>query len=400
MRPACLLLAVPLIAVFCFHDAGAQPVDESSLQGRVVASGLHNPWEIVFAPDGRAFFTERTGSLRVIENGTLLDAPVATLPVAAVGEGGLLGLALDPNFEANHCLYLYYTYSDSAGLHNRVSRFQEKGGAIISEKVLLDNIPANSYHDGGRIKFGPDGKLYVTAGDAGQKESAQDTAYLGGKILRINPDGTIPQDNPFPGSPVYSYGNRNPQGLAWDPRNGNLVETEHGPTGENGWYAHDEVNLIEPGKNYGWPVVIGMANDSRFVNPLYQTGNETWAPSGETFYTSDMIPQLRGKLLVATLLGAHLEVLTLDSNDKVVSTQKIFDGKYGRLRDVVQAPDGSLYLLTSNSVSGPSSPANDRIVRVVPEFGPVAALVLACSILAAVVFARNPRLLRDSAANE
>ncbi len=386
-------LVVSLLTVFGFMDAKAQLVDESSLQKQVIASNLHNPWEIVFAPDGRTFFTERIGNLREIENNTLLDKPLSTINVAAVGEGGLLGLALDPNFEKNHYLYLYYTYSNSSMLYNRVSRFTESNNTISSEKILIDNIPANTYHDGGRIKFGPDGKLYVTTGDAGRKESAQDITYLGGKILRINSDGTIPSDNPFRGSPVYSYGNRNPQGLDWDPRNGNLIETEHGPSGENGWHAHDEVNLITAGKDYGWPFVIGMANDSRFVNPIYQTGDVTWAPSGATFYTSDKIRDLKGKYLIATLLGQHMEVLTLDQNETVESTQKIFDGTYGRLRDVVQAPDGSLYILTSNSASTPDSQGNDQIVRIVPEFGPASGLVLAASILSIVIFSARNRLI-------
>jgi predicted secreted protein with PEFG-CTERM motif len=395
MKIIYLVLVISLLAIFGSLDAKAQPVNESSLQTQVIASNLHVPWEIVFAPDGRAFFTERTGNLRVIENGTLVDQPVATIPVARAGEGGLLGLALDPNFEKSHYLYLYYTYSDSTRLYNRIARFTELNDTISSEKILIDKIPASNNHDGGRIKFGPDGKLYITTGEAGRLESAQDITYLGGKILRINSDGTIPRDNPFSGSPVYSYGNRNPEGLDWDPRNGNLIETEHGPSGENSWYAHDEVNLIIPGKNYGWPYVIGMANDSRFVNPIYQTGNVTWAPSGATFYTSDKITDLKGKFLIATLKGQHMEVLTLEKDDKVESTQKIFDGTYGRLRDVVQAPDGSLYILTSNvDGRGVAAPDDDKIIRVVPEFGPVAALVLAVAISSIVIFsAKNERLI-------
>lgn len=389
MKIIYLVPVIALLAILGSLDAKAQSINESSLQTQVIASNLHVPWEIVFSPDGRAFFTERMGSLRVIENGTLVDQPVSTIPVTEAGEGGLLGLALDPNFEKNHYLYLYYTYSDSTGLHNRVSRFTESNDTISLEKILIDKIPANTYHDGGRIKFGPDGKLYITTGEAGRPESAQDVTYLGGKILRINPDGTIPVDNPFSGSPVYSYGNRNPEGLDWDPRNENLIETEHGPSGENNWYAHDEVNLIIPGKNYGWPYVIGMANDSRFMNPIYQTGNTTWAPSGATFYTSDKIPDLKGKFLIATLRGQHIEVLTLDKDDKVVSTQEIFNGTYGRLRDIVQGPDGSLYILTSNG-------DNDRIIHVVPEFGPVTALVFAIAISSIVIFSvKNGRFIPE-----
>ncbi len=391
MNLICVALGISFLAGIGFYNAFAQQVDESHLHTKIIASNLENPWELVFAPDGRAFLTERTGNLDLMQNGTLQDEPIAHLQVTQAGEGGLLGLALDPNFEANHFLYLYYTYSDLEGLHNRVSRFTESNGTISQEKVLIDKIPANTYHDDGRIKFGPDGKLYITAGEAGRSDLAQNVTYLGGKILRINSDGTVPSDNLFEGSPVYTYGNRNPQGLDWDARNGNLIETEHGPSGEFGWHAHDEINLIIPGKNYGWPDVIGMANDSRFVNPIYQTGDITWAPSGATFYTSDKIPQFKGKFLVATLMGQGLEVITLDKDDKVVSTQKLFDGTFGRLRDVVQGPDGSLYLLTSNGGGGT---ANDKIIQVVPEFGPTAAIVLAVSISSIVVVSkfRLPKL--------
>ena len=379
----CIIVGIYLSGMgFCAAHA---QLDDSTLHTKVIAKNLENPWELVFAPDGRGFLTERTGNVDIIQNNTLRDRPLARIPVAQVGESGLLGMALDPNFEANRFVYLYYTYSDSSGLHIRVSRFVESENSLSGEKVLLDKIPANSYHDGGRIKFGPDGKLYITAGEAGKPSSAQDLKYLGGKILRINPDGTIPADNPFPGSPVFTYGNRNPQGLAWDPRNGNLVETEHGPSGEFGWHAHDEINLIEPGKNYGWPDVIGYANDSRFTDPLYQTGNVTWAPSGAVFYTSDKIPSLKGKLLVATLLGQHLEVLTLDKDEKVVSSQELFGGSFGRLRDVVQAPDGSIYLLTSNNVG---HVADDKVIQVVPEFGPLAAIVFAVSASGIVAMSR------------
>ncbi len=382
-----MVFGIFLVSSIWFLGAQAQ-IDESSLQTKIIATNLENPWELAFAPDGRAFITERTGNLDLMQNGTLQGKPIAHLPVTQVDESGLLGLALDPNFEANHFLYLYYTYSDLTGLHNRVSKFTESNNTISQEKILIDKIPANTYHDGGRIKFGPDGKLYITAGEAGRPDLAQNITYLGGKILRINPDGTIPSDNPFARSPVYTYGNRNPQGLDWDPQSGKLVETEHGPSGEFGWRAHDEVNLIMPGKNYGWPDVIGVANDSRFVDPIYQTGDTTWAPSGATFYTSDKIPQLKGKFLIATLFGQHLEVLTLDKDDKVVSTQKIFDGTFGRLRDVVQGPDGSLYILTSNGGGGV---ANDKIIQVVPEFGPLAALVLVISVFCIVILSRLPK---------
>lgn len=385
MRRALLALCLSLLIAIEFLPISAQPVNESSLTVQTVASKLQIPWEIVFLPDDRIFFTERTGQLRVIESGELQAKPVATIPVAAAGEGGLLGLALDPHFEKNHFLYLYYTYFEFPNLYNRVSRFTEANNALSDEKVLLDKIPANSYHDGGRIRFGTDGTLFITAGEAGRPDSAQDLHYLGGKILRINSDGSIPNDNPFPGSPVYSYGNRNPEGIDWDPITGRLVETEHGPSGEMGLYAHDEVNVIYPGKNYGWPRVVGMANDSRYVDPIIDTGNVTWAPSGASFYTSDKIPSLKGKFLIATLRGQHLEILSLDKDDNVISAQEIFNGKYGRLRDVVPGPDGAIYILTSNMDGrGTPAPDDDRILRVVPEFPTSSSVLFLAAIIGAI----------------
>jgi len=335
-----------------------------------VASHLEIPWSIAFANDGRIFFTERTGNIRLIDkDGKPVEEPVGKINVAAIGEGGLLGIVLDPNFEKNHFIYVYYTYSDFLKLYNKLSRFTEKDNKISDEQVILDKIPASSIHDGGRIKFGPDERLYIGVGDASDRDSAQDTDILSGKILRINPDGSIPSDNPFPNSPVYSYGNRNPQGIDWDPITGKLVETEHGPSGEMGLSAHDEINVIEAGKNYGWPKAIGNPNDPNFVDPIFQTGDSTWAPSGSTFYSNDKIPEWKGKYLVATLRGTRLEVFRLDvDNNKVVSSESMFDGIYGRLRDVEQSPDGYLYLLTSNR-DGRGSPSadDDRILKIVPD---------------------------------
>ncbi len=397
-----LYIAILLVAAYAaaFSNPRVQAADDSvavaaKIKVEVVASHLNIPWSIAFAPDGRIFFTERTGSVRVIEtNGTLLIEPAANINVARAGEGGLLGIALDPEFENNHYLYVFYTYSDFFGLHNKVSRFSESDNKITDEHVLLDNIPAADIHDGGRIIFGPDGKLYVTTGVAANPESSQDTKSLAGKILRINKDGTIPGDNPFQGSPVYSYGHRNPQGLAWDPVTSKLVETEHGPSGEMGFYAHDEINVIEPGKNYGWPKVIGIANSAYYVDPIFQTGDITWAPSGATFYTDNKIPEWKGKFLVATLRGSQLKVIQFDANNitKVISIDSAFQGTYGRLRDIEQGPDGYLYLLTSNQ-DGRGVPAadDDKILRIVgessaavPEFssGSVALLLSVLLLLA------------------
>ena len=330
-----------------------------------IAENLEIPWEIVFVPDGRIFFTERVGALRVIEDGQLNPEPVTSIDVGA-GEGGLLGLALDPSFEQNHFLYLYYTYFEFPFTYNKVVRYTENANSLADEFILVDKIPGAAWHDGGRLKFGPDEKLYITTGEAGNADSAQDLNSLGGKILRVNSDGTIPSDNPFTDSPVFSYGHRNPQGLDWDPVTGKLVITEHGPSGERG-FAHDEINVIESGKNYGWPKVIGGESESGFVDPILHTGDDTWAPSGATFYDSNNIPEWENKYFVATLRGNHLRMLDLDIEaNQVISSEVVFSN-FGRLRDASMGPDGNLYILTSNQ-DGRGSPAenDDRILRIVP----------------------------------
>jgi len=332
-----------------------------TFQVETVAEDLEVPWAIAFSPDGRIFVTERVGKLRVIEDGVLNPEPVKIFDVG-FGEGGLLGIALDPNFEENHYLYLYYTYNNFLSTFNKVARFTESDNKLSEEKILLDKIPGASYHDGGRIKFGPDGKLYITTGEAGIVANAQDLNSLGGKILRINSNGSIPNDNPFPNSPVYSLGHRNPQGLDWDPVTRKLVASEHGQS------AHDEVNVIESGKNYGWPEVIGDETDPKYQSPLLHTGTETWAPSGAVFYNSKNIPEWENKYFIATLRGSHLRMLDLElEENKVLSSIPLFEGEYGRLRDASIGPDGNLYLLTSNRDGrGSPAPNDDRILRVIP----------------------------------
>jgi len=354
-----------IIGSITFVTADAQTFEEYEVTVETVAENLEVPWSIAFAPDGRIFVTERVGKLRVIESGELNRQPVKILDVGK-GEGGLLGLAIDPNFDENHHLYLYYTYSEFLTTYNKIVRYTEKDNKLFDEKVLLDKIPGASFHDGGRLKFGEDGKLYITTGDAGNADSAQDIKSLAGKILRINSDGTIPDDNPFEGSSVYSLGHRNPQGLDWDPVSGKLVVSEHGPSGERG-FAHDEVNVIEFGKNYGWPIVIGGEYDPKYVDPIIHTGDNTWAPSGATFYTSDNIPKWKGKYFIATLRGNHLRMLDLDiEKNQVISSESLFSNTFGRLRDASMGPDGNLYLLTSNR-DGRGSPAenDDRILRII-----------------------------------
>ena len=355
-----------VIAIFsCIPFVFAQEYPELGVKVEIVAENLDIPWSIVWTPDGTIFFTERSGNLRVIQDGIVSEKPILSLDVGGV-EGGLLGIALDPNYSENHYVYLYYTYNDFISTQNKVVRYVESNLSLSEDKVLMDKIPGGPFHDGGRIKFGPDDKLYITTGEAGNADLAQDKNSVAGKILRINSDGSIPEDNPFSGSSIYSYGHRNPQGLDWD-ESGNLVATEHGPSGWHG-VAHDEINVIVSGKNYGWPDIIGSETMDGLVTPIMNTGDDTWAPSGAEFYDGDKIPQWTGKFFVATLRGNHLHMIDFDlEKNKVISDQKLFDGDFGRLRDVTTGPDGYLYFLTSNQ-DGRGVPEinDDRILRIVP----------------------------------
>jgi glucose/arabinose dehydrogenase len=330
-----------------------------------VVTNLDTPWSLAFSKNGILFFTERPGYVKAFYNNTLINLKVENLNVKEIGEGGLLGIALDPNFPNSPYIYLYYTYEEGK-LWNRVVRYKFENWSLVDQKILIDKIPAATLHNGGRIKFGPDGKLYITTGDATQRDLAQDINSLAGKILRINPDGSIPEDNPFPNLPIYSYGHRNPQGIDWF--DNLMFSSEHGPSGELG-YAHDEINFIIKGANYGWPIVVGISNDKKFKDPILDTGEETWAPSGISFYKGNIYPELKNKLLVATLRGKHLRIIEIDFNEiKVLNHYAILSNLLGRIRDVVEGPDGYIYIATSNK-DGRGIPAldDDRIVKLIPK---------------------------------
>ncbi len=329
-------------------------------------TGLNVPWEMAFAPDGRIFLTERPGQIRIIQNGQLQSDPWMTIDVAAVGEGGLLGITLDPQFTTNHFVYVAYTFTDSSGnLKNQLVRLRDDpaAGIGVQDKVLLIGGGGGN-HDGGRVKFGPDGKLYWTLGETGNPDLAQDLTSVNGKILRLNSDGTIPQDNPFPGSAVYCYGNRNPEGIAWQPGTNRLYETEHGPSGGQFGVGQDEINYIDAGKNYGWPVIHGDMTREGMVSPIRQSGpSETWAPSGCTFISGG---PWDGSFLFAGLAGQGLYRVGLDKNDptKILIFEKLYSEAYGRLRDVAQGPDGTIYILTNNTDGrGNPKPGDDRILQ-------------------------------------
>jgi glucose/arabinose dehydrogenase len=313
-------------------------------QPRQVASGLNVPWGLAFLPDGSALVSERaTGRIKRIPAGGGSARTVMRIPGVArdFGEGGLLGIAVSPGYSRDKLIYAYYTSSRD----NRVVRFK-LGGSV---RPILTGIHRAGNHNGGRIAFGPDGNLYIGTGDANDRPAAQRRSSLNGKILRIRPDGRIPSANPFRGSPVYSLGHRNVQGLAWD-RSGRLWATEFGQD------RFDEVNLIRKGGNYGWPNVEGQSGNGSFRNPLL-----TWTPADASPSGAAVVGST---LYVGALRGQRLWQVPLNGTS-VGQPVAAFEGRYGRIRTVVRAPDGALWITTSNRDGyGDPRGGDDRILRV------------------------------------
>ncbi len=356
IRIAGIVAALAVSAIILSSPSQPPPLPPPTIQQNeaveILATGLQRPWAIAFAQD-RIFVTEKQGDIRVIESGVLLDEPLGSLRVAKVFGGGLLGITTHPDFANNHFLYVYYTYSENDTLWNKVLRITESNNKIVDAVTIIDKIPGSQFYNGGVLKFGPDGKLYVATGLSSEfSHNAQDPSSLEGKILRLNDDGTIPADNPFDDSPVFSVGHRDPQGMAWD-KSSNLYVTEFGPT------KNDEINLVKPGQNFGWPEQECGGQD--FVNPVmcYDPSIE---PGGIVFYTGDKL-EYQDSLIMATLRGANL--YKLDINEDGLLSQKSIMSGLGRIRDVNQGPDGYLYIITSNT-DGKGFPdkTDDKLVRI------------------------------------
>lgn len=359
------LIALPFLAQRYFSKLPAphtepptQPnltIDEAP-DVQILMQRLDIPWDIAFLPEQNGFLvTERDGTLLYINK----DAEITEIPIPDAthsGEAGLLGIVLHPNFSENRYLYLYLTTEHNDGLINRVERYTFNNASLSGKYTIVDNIPGALYHDGGRMAFGPEGLLYITTGDATKPQLAQDLSSLAGKTLRVNDDGSIPEDNPF-GTAVYSYGHRNSQGLAWDDA-GRLWSTEHGRSGIQS--GLDEINLIEKGANYGWPESEGDTVVSGTRAPAIHSGaSDTWAPASTLFWD--------GSLFFGGLRGEALYEAVLNGTE-VVELKEHFKGQFGRIRSVVLGPDGLFYLTTSNRDGrGSPSEGDDKIIRINPQ---------------------------------
>lgn len=350
MKIGIVTMAVVLLSSACSEKLSStkksKAVDSQTKAGTaytILAEKLHTPWSIQFDED-TIYVSEREGHIVKISNGSVTRQKVKLNKRLKVqGEGGFLGIQFAPDFHESHQAYAYHTYEEGGKTLNRVVVLQEKNGGWEELKSYLEGIPGGNIHNGGRLAIGPDHMLYITTGDSGVDKLAQDVKSTAGKILRMTLDGKVPSDNPFAKSYVYSYGHRNSQGIAWD-KLGHMFSSEHGPSGDPG--GHDEINLIEKGKNYGWPVIIGNAKKEGMVTPLYQTGDTAIAPSG-------IAVDPEGQLLVATLIGKKL--YRFNPETKQLAT--MLEGE-GRLRDV-KLHNGDIYVLTNNTDGRGNPSAND-----------------------------------------
>ncbi|MBI4338240.1 MAG: PQQ-dependent sugar dehydrogenase [Chloroflexi bacterium] len=329
-------------------SATPTPTPQIVLRAEPVVQGVEWVTALAFAPDGRLFFTERLkGTVRVFQDGQLSPEPVVQLPVVSnLPEAGLLGLALHPDFSNAPWVYVYYTYRQGQSNLNQVARFPLEGQQAGPLGVVLDKLPAAGIHNGGAIAFGPDRLLYVPVGDTTQRDAAQAPVQPAGKVHRVRPDGGVPDDNPFPGSTVYTLGHRNMFGIAFHPQTGRPYITENGPN------VDDELNLLRPGGNYGWPRFTGVANDPRYVDPLL-TYTPNIAPTGIAFYTGDKLPpQYSGRLFFGDYNTGSLHMVELGgpAQDQVVRQEVVLRLLGEGIISVANGPDGYLYLGTRRGI--------------------------------------------------
>jgi aldose sugar dehydrogenase len=363
--------ALSLFSRYGMSVDGPRDTKAGTIKVETVATGLSHPWGLAFLPDGRMLVTERSWTLRLVSKDGKLSPALSGVPkVVVAGQGGLLDVAIDPDFKSNNLVYLTYSEPGEGGAGTAVARGKLGESGLDGVEVIFRQEPKveGGNHFGSRLAFAPDGRLFVTLGERFTFTPAQDLTNDLGKIVRLNPDGSVPKDNPFVGRTdarpeIWSYGHRNPQGAAIHPETGKLWETEFGPMGG------DELNIPQAGQNYGWPVVSwGSHYDGRaipkppshpeFADAIYHW-NPVISPSGITFYTADAIPAWKGNLLIAALSGQAIVRLTLDG-EKVVDEERIPMG--ARIRDVVQGPDGAVYALTDEG--------NGEILRLTLENSP------------------------------
>lgn len=332
----------------------------------VVAEGLEAPWGIAWLPGGDALITERPGRVRLLRGGVLQPSPVATVRITRTAEGGLLGIAAHPDFASNRQFYLYVTTDAGGRDENRLERWtlSEDRTSATFDRVIFGGIPSATYHDGGRLRFGPDGMLYAGTGDARDPDRSQDVNDSAGKLLRLTPEGQVPQDNPFPSSPAYLTGLRNLQGWDWKDAT-TLYVTDHGPSGDTGRRGHDEVSLARPGANLGWPGIYACETREGQVTPSL-TFSDAMPPGGAALYTGDAIPEWRGSLFIGTLGSRHLHRVEFaaDNPARVARHEVYLRNTHGRLREVTMGPDGHLYVTTSNCDGrGDCGPRKDLVLR-------------------------------------